>query len=137
MSRNFYVTSARYRNPRAPCCADGTCDKGYPKEFQEQTVVQVDRYPRYRRRQSSPAAKKGAHPVDARDVVPYNPYLSKKYNCHLNVEFCGSIRAVKYLYKYTYKGHDRASVEIGPADEIKQFLDTRYVWPSGSMLAPL
>ena len=72
------------RNPRAPCCMDGACDNGYPKEFQESTVVQVDGYPKYRRRQGSPAATKGAHPVDARDVVPYIPYLSRKYSCHLN-----------------------------------------------------
>ena len=32
--------------------------------------------------------------------------------CHLNVEYCGTIRAVKYLYKCTYKGHDRATLEF-------------------------
>lgn len=32
-------------------------------------------------------------------VVPYNPYLLKRYNCHMNVEVCSGIRAVKYLYK--------------------------------------
>jgi hypothetical protein len=41
-------------------------------------------------------------------VVPYNPYLSLFFNCHINVEVCTSVAAVKYLYKYVYKGHDRA-----------------------------
>jgi hypothetical protein len=41
-------------------------------------------------------------------VVPYNPYLSLLFNCHINVEVCTSIAVVKYLYKYVYKGHDRA-----------------------------
>jgi hypothetical protein len=62
--------------------------------------------------------------------VPYNPFLSKKYNAHINVEVCSSISAVKYLYKYVYKGHDRALAELvakKPDDEIKQFLDSRYV----------
>ena len=37
-------------------------------------------------------------------IVPYNPYLSTKYNAHVNVEICNAITAVKYLYKYVYKG---------------------------------
>ena len=61
-------------------------------------------------------------------MVPYNPYLTKELKCHINVEFRGSIRAVKYLYKYTYKGHDRAEAEF-ELDEIKRYLDTRYVGP--------
>jgi hypothetical protein len=31
-----------------------------------------------------------------------------RYQCHINVEACSSITAVKYLYKYVYKGHDYA-----------------------------
>jgi hypothetical protein len=49
-------------------------------------------------------------------VVPYNPYLSLFFNCHINVEVCSSIAIVKYLYKYVYKGHDRAQVDVGPVD---------------------
>jgi hypothetical protein len=48
--------------------------------------------------------------------VPYNPYLSLLFNCHINVEVCTSITAIKYLYKYVYKGHDHAQVDIGPMD---------------------
>ena len=35
------------------------------------------------------------------------------------------IKAVKYLYKYTYKGPNRATMEI--ANEVAEFLDARYV----------
>ena len=43
-----------------------------------------------------------------------------------------SISAVKYLYKYVYKGHDRASISLErDASEIinepKEYLDARYV----------
>ena len=134
------------RNQLAPCMSGKVCEKGFPKEFAEVTVIQDNGYPKYRRRETSPSCVKGEHPVDARDVVPYNPYLSRLLQCHLNVEFCGTVRAVKYLYKYTYKGHDRATVKIGedsakaktgkdkeqehvPQNEVTQYLDTRYVGP--------
>ena len=58
-------------------------------------------------------------------MVPYSPKLLEMFECHLNVEICSSIRAVKYLYKYTYKGPDRACLEH-EVDEVKSFLDSRY-----------
>jgi hypothetical protein len=36
--------------------------------------------------------------------VPYNALLLLKYQCHVNVELCSSIKSVKYVYKYVYKG---------------------------------
>ena len=68
----------------------------------------------------------------------HNLYLLQKYNCHINVQIATSIMSVKYLYKYIYKGHDRACVTIErdnlgnpiprPArDEIKEFLEARYI----------
>ena len=120
------------RNPLAPCMSGNTCGKNYPKEFCPETIVNENGYPTYRRRMDSPSIQKGTGirrtAVDARDIVPYNPYLSKKYQCHLNVEFCGTIKAVKYLYKYTYKGHDRCALEF-QYDEVKRYEDARYVGP--------
>ncbi len=49
-------------------------------------------------------------------MVPYNPYLSMFFNYHINVEVYTSVAVVKYLYKYVYKGHDRAQVDIDPVD---------------------
>ena len=57
------------------------------------------------------------------------------FNCHINVEICSSIKAVKYLFKYIYKGHDRASVSVtdkaneAEIDEIQQYRDARWVTP--------
>ncbi len=71
--------------------------------------------------------------------VPHNVYLSTKYDAHINVEVCNNIHVIKYLFKYVYKGHDRATVEISrqydnategsvvKTDEIKKYLDCRYV----------
>jgi hypothetical protein len=36
------------------------------------------------------------------------------YKCHINVEVYSSITVVKYLYKYVYKGHDRALAVVRP-----------------------
>jgi hypothetical protein len=85
-------------------------------------------------------------------VIPYNPYLTMRYQCHINVEVYNSITAVKYLYKYVYKGHDRALAVVQPEagalpaaapqpatggadgnnvlaarDEVQNYLDGRYV----------
>lgn len=47
---------------------------------------------------------------------------------------CSSIKAVKYLYKYIYKGHDRASFTLDKSEkddtvinEIKQYRDARCI----------
>ncbi len=72
-------------------------------------------------------------------MVPHNVYLSTKYDAHINVEVYNNIHAVKYLFKYIYKGHDRAIVKIShqsdnategnvvDTDEIKKYLDCHYV----------
>ena len=54
--------------------------------------------------------------LDNRWVVPYNPYLLLKYNAHINVEIFSTVSAVKYLYKYVYRGHDRAIIELQSSD---------------------
>ncbi|UYV75945.1 hypothetical protein LAZ67_13001882 [Cordylochernes scorpioides] len=53
-------------------------------------------YPRYRRRDDG----QGTHQVDNRWVVPYNPYLLVRFNAHINVEFCASVKSVKYIFIY-------------------------------------
>ena len=50
--------------------------------------------------------------IDNTWIVPCSPYLSLKYNCHINVESFASVRSVKYFFKYLYKGHDCANVRI-------------------------
>ena len=60
---------------------------------------------------------KNGVPLDNRYVVPYNPYLSKKYNAYINVQICTSIISCQYMYKYVYKGPDMASVAIEPQQQ--------------------
>jgi len=45
------------------------------------------------------------------------------------VEVCASVKAVKYIHKYIYKGPDRATLEIQNVNEIKEYVDSRYIGP--------
>jgi hypothetical protein len=101
-------------------------------------VTYVNEYPIYRRKDTRRTLLVHAVELDNRWVVLHNVYLSTKYNVHINVEVYNNIRVVKYLFKYVYKGHDHAIVEISrqndnategnvvEADEIKKYVDCCY-----------
>ena len=42
--------------------------------------------------------KKMTVKINNQCIVPYNPYFSYKFNCHINVEITTGIMKVKYLY---------------------------------------
>lgn len=64
-----------------------------------------DDYSIYRRRNDGRKHEiRGGYEVDNRDVVSYNAYLSRKFNCHINVKVYAGLRCVKYINKYIYKG---------------------------------
>ncbi|XP_026428946.1 uncharacterized protein LOC113324879 [Papaver somniferum] len=66
--------------------------------------------------------------ADNRFVVPYNPWLLHKYDCHINVEVCSSVQSVKYLYKYVYKGPDRIFFRVQRVrPEFENDMVTRYI----------
>jgi len=118
-------------NPNAPCMVNGVCSKRFPKPFFQETVINENSYPNYRRRPGQETTiRRGQNNlvVDNSWVVPYNPYLSAKYQCHINVEICAEISAVKYLYKYVYKGHDKIVLDVGESfDEVNRFRDSHWV----------
>jgi len=88
----------------------GKCKKRYPHSFSEETCCDVDEYLEYWRRQTRIFVDpKTQRVVDNRWIVPYNFHLVIKYHTHINMEICSSISAVKYMYKYVYKGPDRAT----------------------------
>jgi hypothetical protein len=125
--------------PNAPCTEKGKCQKQYPHKFQSETVTDVNGYPIYWRKDTGHTVLVHGIELDNHWVVSHNVYLSTKYDVHINVEVCNNIRVVKYLFKYVYKGHDHATIEIScqnnnategnvvEPDEIKKYLDCRYV----------
>ena len=68
-------------------------------------------------------------------MVPYNPYLLKKYRCQINVEVAATVNLMAYLYKYIYKSHDHvrytlqhvAQTENSAVDEIAQYILAHFV----------
>ncbi|KAG2984877.1 hypothetical protein PC121_g22427 [Phytophthora cactorum] len=131
--------------PNAVCMKGGKCTKGFPKPLSEVTKGNVAGYPVYRRRRRAVGVvlingKEYDNETINQWVVPYNPYHSQKYNCHINVEVCTAITAVKYLYKYVYKGSDKAVITVEAVrgegnqtqtkpNEILRFLNARYISP--------
>ncbi|XP_074288893.1 uncharacterized protein LOC141614038 [Silene latifolia] len=125
------------QNPDNPCMINGTCKNHYPREFADTTTNDRDSYPIYRRRRTSVQVTVRKSRLNNRWVVSYNPFLLAKYDCHLNVEICCTIKAVKYMYKYVYKGHDRISFAVtDPSgsgqesfDEITAYQSARWISP--------
>ena len=106
------------------CIIDGKCSKHFPKEFQEETVLSADGYLYYKRRNNNRTIVRHNQNVDNRFVVAYCQRVS-------------SVKSVKYLYKYVYKGYDAANITIEENDtdrvidhdEIRSYIETRYVSP--------
>lgn len=131
-----------------PCgvrCQDeaGKCKKKFPKPYAEATTLHEDGSVVYRRRRGPPHVQNpnAARPLirDSRWVVPYNPYFATKYNCHINFEVVNGMGAIKYLYKYVYKGPDQAQLKMSERairrdpdgtehiDETVAYEDARYI----------
>jgi hypothetical protein len=132
-------------NPSSPCMKDGRCSKRYPRDYADETIENEDGYPTYRRRNVPNHEFRNARGMLINNtwVVPHNPYLTAKYNCHINVEvshailyntlnklipntissqICSTVKMVKYLYKYVYKGPDRAMMTVEVANHTGNIL---------------
>ncbi|QRV79983.1 ATP-dependent DNA helicase PIF1 [Ceratobasidium sp. AG-Ba] len=153
--RDLYgtVTTSMLHGPCGPnfpnaSCWDAekqVCKKGYwpLKPWCPTTTMIPNSYQQYCRRNNGWTFTKrfGGQELtfDNQSVVPHSPFLSRQYNCHINVETCSGINAIKYIFKYVYKGRDRVSIEITnqqeqqAVDEIKIHLDTCWVSPYEAM----
>ncbi|UYV76661.1 hypothetical protein LAZ67_14001628 [Cordylochernes scorpioides] len=125
-------------NINAPCMKNGKCSKNYPRDLISDTQTGFDGYPRYRRRAPENGGFKGKLKgrgnteieVDNKWVVPYSPLLSRMFKAHINVEYCHSVKSIKYICKYVNKGNDMAIFGLSKEntnDEISQYLLGRYI----------
>lgn len=103
--------------------------------FLLETQTGQDGYPTYRRKRPEDGGhvavvkvKQTEVEIDNRWVVPYTPLLSKMFQAHINVEYCNSVKSIKYICKYVNKGSDMAIFSvINENDEITQFQMGRYI----------
>ena len=129
-------------NPNSPCMENNKCTKRYPKQLLRDTETGDDAYPSYRRRSAEDGGIKAKvkirinnsiHEIeiDNKWVVPYCPLLSRIFQAHINVEYCNSVKSIKYICKYVNKGSDQAVFGLGrdgaPVDEIRNYQLGRYI----------
>ncbi|XP_026410948.1 uncharacterized protein LOC113306197 [Papaver somniferum] len=116
------------RKPSASCMDGGRCTKNYPKQYAESTSISEDGYLVYRRRDDGWVFHYRNQSYTNMDVVPYNPHLSRMFDCHINIEVCSSVLVVKYIHKYISKGYDLMIMVVGGGpNEILQYLNARYI----------
>lgn len=132
-------TTSRYECMKNPDLEKMQCSKKYPKEFTNETTISEDGYPDYRRcsvavcpaSNASVLRNRKIKNVDNSSIVPHNRHIMVKFGTHCNIEFCGTVKVVKYMYKYVYKGPNRVAYRIQSqdeaVDEINDFLDERYI----------
>ena len=142
-------------NPYASCQVRGKCKSHMPRDIKDETDAEVDGYAHYRRRENylfdgkeeimprmsryivkkkkdGKRAKNGFMYEFGNQWVPgYNPALLMKYRCHINVEYCGSIKAIKYLYKYIHKGTDKGYMKL---KQFKEEKDEIYLHKYGRVM---
>jgi hypothetical protein len=98
------------------------CDKGFPKPYHDITRIPKNGYSLYRRRRNtfyylSNEIITNLSGLNSR-VIPYNLFLSFYFEAHINVEICNTINAIKYVYKYVFKGYDLFCATLEERDEL-------------------
>ncbi|KAK3242118.1 hypothetical protein CYMTET_48165 [Cymbomonas tetramitiformis] len=64
-------------------------------------------------------------------VVAYNVWMLFKYKTHINVEIAAKVSVIAYLYKYLFKGGDRARYEIRRDANGNEVVDEIADWKQG------
>ena len=79
----------------------GGCSANYPKPCVERTHLDERGYVQYRRRGAENA-----------DVVEHNLDCLRYMDSHVNVQIAATANVISYLFKYFYKGRDKAEFAV-------------------------
>ena len=92
------------------------CLKKFPKQYYPAIVIHKDGYLEYQRRNNGYTLNVKCCDYTMRlnnyQVVLYNLQFLCKYSAYINVKVCGTIHAIKYVYKYIYKGTNQAVLNV-------------------------
>jgi hypothetical protein len=114
--------------------------KNFTKQLHE-TIVDENYFVVYKRPNNQRFVIKGGIRLDNHWIVPHNIELLKKYDADINTDWCKSI-FIKFLFKYVTKGLDHGKAylqkitnredtlideETNTRNEIREYLDTRYI----------
>uniref|UniRef100_A0A2H1WN94 SFRICE_024390 n=1 Tax=Spodoptera frugiperda TaxID=7108 RepID=A0A2H1WN94_SPOFR len=110
------------------------CMKKEPRQYVTDTQIGQDGYPVYCRRDAENGGQittvniRGRPTtIDNRWIAPYSPMLCRLFNAHINVEYCHSVKAIKYLCKYINKGSDQATFSVrNPHYEVENYLNAAH-----------
>jgi hypothetical protein len=94
------------------CMKNGECSKCYPKDYNEETTIDGFGFPVYRRRNNGRYVTRNGIRLDNRWIVPHNMALLKKFQAHINVEWCSKTNLLKYMFKHLSKGHNMARARL-------------------------
>ncbi|CAN0502767.1 unnamed protein product, partial [Laminaria digitata] len=137
-------------NPSAPCMKTDPktkrkyCKMHYPQPFRSSLALnEKSGRAEYRRLDNDDSAtikcKNGQNKtveatIDNRYIVPYNPYLIMKYDCHICIDIVTGKAVIAYLYKYAYKPADSTRAKITyNGNEIEAYRSVRYISSSEAM----
>jgi hypothetical protein len=120
---------------RCPCWDDvkKRCGGNFPFEFAPTSSMGDERRKAvYRRRRGAAwTANVNSRQITNQWIVPYCAAFLLAYECHINVEVVTQAYAIKYLFKYVFKGHDNASSAVHATkrdlDQIGNYQDHRYL----------
>ncbi|XP_062085728.1 uncharacterized protein LOC133791833 [Humulus lupulus] len=84
-------------NSNSPCMMQDRCTKHFPKKFNDQTTIDTDGFPVYKRRNTGIHVEKKGVLLDNRYVVHYNRNLIVKFDAHINVETASNERLPSHL----------------------------------------
>lgn len=94
-------------NKTARCMQDEKWMKHLSKKFNEETIINEEQFPIYKRRDIRIIVCRQGVTLDNCFVIPYNKNLLMKYIAHANFEYYNQSRSVKYLFKYVNKSLDK------------------------------
>ncbi|KAF1865971.1 hypothetical protein Lal_00041669 [Lupinus albus] len=128
-------------NKSSQCMKDGKCSRYFPKKFQQTTIIFgtndilgiTSGGCALKRRDNGNIVEKNGISLDNRYVVSYNPKLLMKYQGHINMEwFNQRYDRITIVIESTENGGsvNEGNIGEGNIDEVKQYLDCRYISPS-------